>query len=148
MKLEGKWKRVYLVIMSFYIFDYISTFLYCSSPGEEGGPIAHYLMKLTNSVSIGLTLNISIWAVFWALIFFKIYPFLLNHIQESLYGKYIKAFEISMFILLGYFPALDFVAATSWYWHIPQIYRAFIGLIIYLISLIWIRPLENCTVRA
>ena len=127
----------------FYVFDYISTFLYCSSPDEEGGPIAHSLMKLTNSVPIGLTLNISIWAAFWALVLFKIYPFLLKRIQESPYGKYIKFFQISMFISLGYHPALDFVAATSWYWHIPEIYRAFIGLTVYLIILIWIRPLEN-----
>jgi rRNA pseudouridine-1189 N-methylase Emg1 (Nep1/Mra1 family) len=48
-----------------------------------------------------------------------------------------------MFISLGYFLALDFVAATSWYWHIPEIYRTFIGLMVYLFSLIWIRPLEN-----
>lgn len=143
MQVESRWKRIYLVIMAFYVFDYISTFLYCKNPDEEGGLIARFLMKLTNSVPIGLTLNISIWAVFWAMIFFKVYPSLLERIQESPYGKYIKAFEIPMFILLGYFPALDFVAATSWYWHIPQIYRAFIGLMIYLISLIWIRPFEK-----
>lgn len=143
MHVESRWKRVYLVIMAFYVFDYISTFLYCSNPDEEGGPIARFLMKITNSVPIGLTLNISIWAVFWAMIFFKVYPYLLKSIQESQWGKYTKAFEILMFISVGYFPALDFVAATSWYWYIPQIYRAFIGLTLYLVSLIWVRPLEK-----
>jgi len=129
--------------MAFYLFDYISTFLYCSNPDEEGGFFAHFFMKLTDSVPIGLTLNISVWAMFWAIIFFRVYPYLLRSIEESPLGKYTKAFEIAMFISLGYFPALDFVAATSWYLHIPVFYRVVIGLMVYLISLIWVKPFEK-----
>ena len=143
MHVESRWKRLYLVIMAFYVFDFISTFLYCSNPDEEGGPLVGFLMKLTDSVPIGLILDISISAVFWAVILFKVYPYLLESIQESRWGKYTKAFEILMVISVGYFPALDFIAATSWYWYIPQIYRAFIGLMLYLVSLIWVRPFEK-----
>jgi hypothetical protein len=143
MHVESRWKRVYLVIITFYVFDFISTFVYCSNPDEEGGLTARPLMEITNSVPIGLTLNISIWAVFWAMIFFKVCPYLLKRIQESQWEKYTEAFEIPMFILVGFIPALDFVAATSWYWHVSEIYRAIIGVILYLLSLIWVRPLEK-----
>lgn len=140
---ESKWKRICIVIIAFYIFDYISTFLFCSNPDEEGGFFASFFMKLTNSVPIGLTLNFAVWSIFWAMILLIVYPSLLNRVEESPLGEYVKTFEIVIFISLGYFPALDFVAATSWYSHIPILYRAFVGLMIYLISLLWVKPFEK-----
>jgi hypothetical protein len=135
---SSRWRRVYGVIIAFYLFDFISTFLYCSSPDEEGGFFPHLFMELTNSVFFGLTLNIVTWGAFWALVLFKFLPWmlrkykvnLLKNTKENLAQKYLQVLEI-------------FAAATSWYWQIPDFIRSFIGLAMYLVSLIWVKPFSE-----
>jgi hypothetical protein len=125
--------------MAFYIFDFISTFLFCPNPDEEAGPIPHFFMKLTNSVLGGLTLNILFSATFWAIFMFGVYPYVLKYIKTN----QVRKLESFLFILLGVFPSFDFAGATSWYLQIPIFSRMLIGLMIYLSTLIWVKPSEK-----
>ncbi|MHA1973322.1 MAG: hypothetical protein ACTSW1_10025 [Candidatus Hodarchaeales archaeon] len=130
-----KWSRSFIVVMSFYIFDFFSTLFFCKSPDDEGGLSAHFFMRFTNSVLYGLILNIVFVALLWGLYFFYFAP----HLIASL-PKQVTIFTPLLFIMVGFFPALDFAAATSWYWKIDTTIRALIGLSLYLASLLWIKP--------
>jgi len=136
--------RIYGIYVGFYVFDYFSTLLHCSDPSEEGGFLPYLLMQLTGSVSIGLTLNLLIMTVFWFLFFHNFAPIVIRFIQESPLSKYRKAFETSMFVILGFFPSIDFAAATSWYWQASVLYPLTIGLTIYIVLLfVWVKPLNT-----
>jgi hypothetical protein len=93
-------------------------------------------MQATNSIFLGLLYNILFLALLWGTLFFILAPrfvaLLPNH--ETLFTR--------LFIIIGFFPALDFAAATGWYSTIDITYRAYVGLGIYLVCLLWIKPLS------
>lgn len=82
--------------------------------------------------------------VCWCLFFLYLAPRLIKYIRER--SRYAEVFENSMFIMLGFFPSIEFFGATSWYWQIPEFYRETIGLSIYLFVLfVWVKPLLRNT---
>ena len=139
---KGKLKRIYVTIMGFYLFDYISTGLFCPNPDQEGMPIPRFFMKLTNSVLIGLTINIVFIAMFWSYFFFNLYPRWFNKFQNSQNEKIIGFLNSLIFYIPVVFTATDFYGATSWYWNSLLAFP--VGAIMYLISLkFWIKPSEH-----
>ena len=138
--LTGKWKRVYLVIMSFYLFDFITTLRFCTNINEEGGDLPRLFMGITNNVFFGLLLNIFFMAILWGSGFFIMYR--LDCYLRDTHLKIALFIEGTGFTFLGYFPARSFHAATSWFLDIPDNYRCIAGALIYYASLIWVKPLE------
>lgn len=98
-------------------------------------------MEATNSVYLGLLLNIMLMAVLWKIFFY--YASKLDNILRDYNVQTASIIEAMSFTLLAFFPVLSFYAATSWY--IPQndFLRLGIGAAIYFISLKWVDPLVH-----
>ncbi len=139
---KGKLIRIYATVMAFYVFDFISTNLFCQNPDQEGMPFPRFFMKLTNNVTIGLFMNILLNAILWALVFFKLYSWAFTQASRSQNVKNIKFVNNLILLTPTVILASDFYAATSWYWN--SLMAFLVGAILYLVSLIfWIRPFKN-----
>ena len=117
------------------MFDFFSTLLICKSPDQEGGFSTHFFMQITNSVLLGLLLNILFLTFLWGSLFLYLAPRLIASLPRQ-----VTVFTPLLFKIVGIFPALDFAAATSWYSTIDTTYLALIGLGLYFVSLLWIKP--------
>jgi len=134
-----KWNRIYIMILAFYLNDFFTTLIFCTDITLEQGCLARIFMEATNSVYLGLLLNIILMAALWKIFFY--YASKLDNILRDHNVQTARIIEAMSFTLLAFFPALSFYAATSWY--IPQndYLRLGIGAAIYFVSLKWIDPL-------
>ena len=132
MTLIGKRRRQYIVIMSVYFFDVISTAIHIENPMQESMPIPRFFMLLVNNMYLGLIVHYFFLAVLYYLVI-NYLPFIIS-ITEDFYH-----------ILFTLWFALDFgVGATSWFWGASLNLRIFFGGILYLlIDHYWVQQLET-----
>ncbi|TFH13095.1 hypothetical protein E4H04_12575 [Candidatus Bathyarchaeota archaeon] len=138
IKLTGKWFRQYIVIMSFYFFDYLSTIYNIQKPSQEWNRIARFLMIYFDSTFIGMTL----FFFGLALGYYAIHIWWSGKIeitkQET--GKELNMLLKINFIGSSFICSSEFgFAATSWFWRFPVFYKMLLGfLLYYLIDKYWI----------
>lgn len=137
-KLRGKWFRIYIVIMSFVVFDCILTSSFCTAIDQEGGYFPHLFMMLTGSIFYGLSLNFLFMAIIWYIGFY--YMQIIDNYLLKKNASLARTIERFGFVLMAIFPARSIHGATSWFLFVPGLLRMVYGIILYFISLVWVDP--------
>ena len=138
-QLKGKWIRQYIVLVSFYVFDYISTTYYCKNPNEEWNPIARFLMILLNDVKVGMTAFLIIIAILWYIVLIPISQ-IIENAKKNEDKTWYNRFVFTNFVVFSSIAGWDFgFGASSWFWHIPVFYRMLVGSLLYVtLYFLWI----------
>ncbi len=132
MKFIGKRLRQYIVLMSFFLVDVISTAIHIENPMQESMPVARFFMLLVNNIYLGL------------LIHFLFISILIYNVIIHLPRIFPLSEDVFHFIFVM-LSALDFgVGATSWFWKAPLNIRIIVGGLLYvIIDHFWIKQIEH-----
>ena len=139
MILTGKWLKQYIVIISFYFVDYVSTIYYIKNPLQEWNKIAKHLMIYFDSLFIGMTVFFLSLTILWYILIIPI-----SIITESYRNKsnpfWFNTLTFTNLVLFSLVCAFDFgFGATSWFWNVDIFYRITTGGLLYLlIDYYWI----------